>query len=118
LVTLGGLTIDDPNYVSAISGIYIHDNTISRTTEYPTEQTDLGAFLTDILFPAGDIPDYVYDGFSGSNETENILCFDNPGGTFVNINVPAGFDPQLTDITPHLCIQDRLAEVTVVAPTP
>jgi parallel beta-helix repeat protein len=118
LVTLGGLTIDDPNYVSALSQIYVHDNIMSRTADYPTEQTDLGGFLTDVLYPNGDIPDYVYDGFSGSNETENVLCFDNPGGTFVNINVPVGFFPQITDITPHLCTHDRLAEVTVVAPAP
>lgn len=117
ITTLSGGSIDDENYVSAISEIYVHGNTISRTTEYPTEQTAMGNFLVS-LYPNGDIPDYVYDGFSGSNETENTLCFDSPGGTFVNISVPTGFASISTDITPHLCVQDRLPEVTVIAPTP
>lgn len=117
VVTLAGGNIDDENYVPSISEIHVHDNIISRMDEYPTEQTDMGNVLTG-LYPDGDIPDYVYDGFSGSNELENTLCFDNQGGTFVNISVPTGFMDLSTDITPHLCTHTGLPEITVVAPTP
>lgn len=117
ITTLGGGSIDDENYNPSVSGIYVYNNTMTRTTEYPTEQTQMGGFLTN-LYPDGNIPDHVYDGFVDANATESVICLDNPGGSFVDINVPSFFVNLSEDVTPYLCTRDKLPAVTVVAPTP
>ncbi len=115
LAALTGTTINDEDYNPFVSDVYIHDNTMTRTTEYPAEQGDMGNLLQD-TYPNGDIPDIVWDGVSDPMGTAPVFCLNNPGGGFVDLKVPF-FNPE-EDATPYQCTLDGLPEVTVNAPSP
>lgn len=115
------LTYDDPVYQPYVRNIYIHNNTFARTTTYPQPQNDIGTILTS-QYPAGDIPDIVYDGIENPDNTgapeEKICIMDNINATFVDIDAENFFVGKSYDITPYLCTQNPLPEVTVTAPQP
>jgi len=115
------LSYDDPAYVPYVKNIYIHDNTFTRSTTYPSELNDIGTILT-IQYPNGDIPDIIYDGIenpeSAGIEEDRICIMNNTGAAFVDIDAENFFAGKSTDITPFLCTQNPLPEVVISAPTP
>ncbi|HRI26845.1 MAG TPA: parallel beta-helix domain-containing protein [Chitinophagales bacterium] len=115
------LSYDDPAYVPYVEGIYIHDNTFSRTPVYPQNLNNIGTILT-IQYPNGDIPDIIYDGIENPNATgadsERICIMNNTGATFVDIDAENFFAGKSTDITPFLCTHNPLPAVSVNAPLP
>ncbi len=118
VAALGGLTWEDENYIPYCEQIHIHDNTMSRTNDLPTEQTDMGNFLV-AFYSDGDLPHFIYDGWENPDLAgANVLCIENQANEdFVDLNADAGFALN-EDVTPYLCQHERLSETSINAPTP
>jgi len=115
------LSYDDPAYVPYVKNIYIHDNTFSRTLVYPSVLNNIGTLLT-VQYPNGDIPDIVYDGIENPEsvgiEEDRICIMNNTGAAFVDIDAENFFAGKSTDITPFLCTQNPLPQVSINVPMP
>lgn len=100
LVELGlRLPIQDPNYDPFPANVYIHDNSYSRSNNYPApeDQSDFGNLLVQ-SFGENPIPDIILDGVlaPGSGDSGTICMEDNSGHSFVNLNIPNDFPNNLS----------------------
>lgn len=114
---------DDPNYNSIVANIHIHDNTFSRTNNYPADVqgTTAGILFSTTLFADANVPDIIIDGVSATDSntdnSENICIHDNVNADFVNIDGGNGFNNFNRDVSVHNCTPESLTGVTVDAPT-
>ncbi len=107
------LATDDENFDSYPDNIYIHDNTISRTENYPPGLNDVGNVL-QLQFPSGDMPDIIFDGFT--REGQQICIQNNGDASFVDIDADNSFLNKNFDTAPYDCSITPLSESTVNAP--
>lgn len=120
LQALGGITYNDSLYNPYAGEVNIHDNTFVRSTTYPAQTNAMGQVIQVDLFPAGDAPDVLYDGFYppdlAGDATRTICVKNNGSATFTNIDVPTLFTGLSTDAAPHDCQQPALPAAVVDAP--
>jgi parallel beta-helix repeat protein len=116
-----GITVTDPTYDQYPTGISIHDNTLSGTSDRPTGQ--LGALLISAIgeiqtMPPYVVPDVAWDGVLDPNRTygpDDGICMQNNGDAdFINLAWPLaeGALPS-REMGPHDCAQTALPEVTL-----
>lgn len=114
-----GIDVTDPSYDQYPTGISIHDNTLTGTSDMPTGQ--LGALLISALgeiHPNGPfvVPDLAWDGVLDPMRAygpEDRICIQGNGdANFINLAWPLG-DSTLPseDMTPHDCTLPPLPEV-------
>jgi parallel beta-helix repeat protein len=114
-----GKTFSDVNYDQYPTGISIHDNRISGTSDMPTGM--LGALLISAIgeiMPNGPfiVPDVAWDGVLDPNReytAADKICIKNNGDAdFINLAWPLNADtlPSL-DMTPHDCTLAALSGV-------
>jgi parallel beta-helix repeat protein len=116
-----GIEVKDPLYDQYPTGIHIHDNTLTGTSDRPTGQ--LGALLISALgeiqsSPPYIIPDIAWDGVLDPDRTygpEDKICIQNNGDAdFINLAWPlAEGDKPSLDMTPHGCSLAPLPAVTL-----
>lgn len=110
----------DPMYNPFPGNVYIHDNTYSRSNNYPDpeDQSTFGNFLVQSFGLIG-IPDIIVDGiFAPGSEPSGTICMqENDGSSFLNLNLPDFPDniPSV-DSSPHDCALDPLPEVEITVP--
>jgi parallel beta-helix repeat protein len=114
-----GIAVNDPSYDQYPTGIFIHDNTVTGTSDKPTGM--LGALLISALGEIQDappyiIPDVAWDGVLDPARTygpEDAICIKGNGdANFINLAWPLaeGTLPSL-DMAPHDCTLTPLPEV-------
>jgi parallel beta-helix repeat protein len=114
-----GIDVTDPSYDQYPTGISIHDNTLTGTSDMPTGQ--LGALLISALgeiHPNGPfvVPDLAWDGVLDPMRAygpEDRICIQaNGDANFINLAWPLG-DSTLPseDMAPHDCTLPPLPEV-------
>lgn len=116
-----GIEVTDPNYDQYPTALYIHDNTMTGTSDMPTGQ--LGALLISALGEIQDAPPYIvpdiaWDGVLDPDRTygpEDKICIKNNGDAdFINLGWPlAQGDTPSLDATPHDCTLAPLPEVVL-----
>jgi parallel beta-helix repeat protein len=117
-----GITVTDPSYDQYPTAIWIHDNTLSGTSDRPTGQ--LGALLISGLgeiqnAPPYIVPDIAWDGVldpaRGTYPPADKICISNNGDAdFLNVAWPLGeTDKPSLDMTPHDCTLDPLPAVAL-----
>jgi len=111
---------DDPAYNPFPGNVYIHNNSYSRSNNYPDPegQSDFGNYLVQ-SFGSNPIPDIILDGiFAPGTEPSGTICIqDNAGSSFVNLNLPDFPDnvPSF-DVSPHDCSLDPLPPADIDVP--
>lgn len=115
-------TFDDTTYDQYPTAIYIHDNTLTGTSDKPTGE--LGAALivaVGELYPNGPIivPDIAWDGVVDPARTPGAaadkICIQRNGDAdFINLGWPLleGAKPSL-DMAPHDCTHPALPAVSL-----
>lgn len=115
------LSYDDDEYIPFINNIHVHDNTFSRTTDYPDEQNTIGNLLVG-QYLDGDMPDILFDGLydpSLADDMSRGICIHSNGDArFVNLDVENFFENKDEDASPHDCTQEALPAVVINAPLP
>lgn len=116
-----GLDVSDPSYDQYPTAIYIHDNTMSGTSDRPSGQ--LGALLISALGEIQDqppyiVPDIAWDGVVDPARTygpEDKICIKNNGDAdFINVAWPlAETDLPSLDASPHDCTLTALPAVAL-----
>ncbi len=111
---------EDPNYNLFPQNVYIHDNSYSRSNNYPPaeEQSEFGNLLVQ-NFGENPIPSIILDGiFAPQSGTSGSICIENnTGNNFVNLNLPNNFPQNLSfDPAPHNCSMDPLSPVEIEVP--
>lgn len=116
-----GITVTDPQYDQYPTGIHIHDNMLSGTSDMPTGM--LGGLLISAvgeIMPNGPfiIPDIAWDGVLDPDRTyadADRICIQNNGDAdFINLAWPLSDDgPPSLDMQPHDCAHPPLAEVVL-----
>jgi hypothetical protein len=117
LAALGaGSFPSDPDYDSFSHGIYIHNNTYSRTGVLPEASH---VVKDEIVSQFGDneIAHILFDGINYPNATEDdLICVDESEDIFMaNMNVFA--QAPTVNNTMFNCSHEGLPEVSVNAPT-
>lgn len=112
--------IQDPDYNPYPGNVYIHDNSFSRSDNYPSEdqQSEFGNILVQ-SFGNELIPDIILDGIFSpdSGDTGSICISENSGNSFVNLNLAFDFPNNLSfDHEVHDCSIDPLPTVTISIP--
>lgn len=110
----------DPNYNLFPQNVYIHDNSYSRSNNYPPaeEQSEFGNMLVQ-NFGSNPIPGIILDGiFAPQSGASGSICIENnTGNNFVNLNLPNNFPQNLSfDHAPHNCSLNPLSPVEIGAP--
>jgi parallel beta-helix repeat protein len=110
----------DPNYNLFPQNVYIHDNSYSRSNNYPPaeEQSQFGNMLVQ-NFGSNPIPGIILDGiFAPQSDASGSICIENnTGNNFVNLNLPNNFPQNLNfDASPHSCSMDPLSPVEIEVP--
>jgi parallel beta-helix repeat protein len=120
-----GLVVSDPTYDQYPTGIYIHDNALSGTSDTPTGM--LGALLISAIGeirPNGPfvVPDIAWDGVldpdrlvEGEYPAADKLCIQNNGDAdFINLAWPLNEEPLPSeDLSPHACTHPPLPAVVL-----
>lgn len=108
---------NDAEYDPYSHGIYIHDNNFSRSTQMPTESNAIGVIVQS-LFPGGNIPDILYDGYIYPNSTDaDRICIQNNGNAaFANLDVQHDFAGISTDASAYQCAQTPIPAPVVSFP--
>ncbi|NVB77432.1 MAG: hypothetical protein HOV81_03475 [Kofleriaceae bacterium] len=116
-----GIAVTDPNYDQYPTALYIHDNTMTGTSDRPTGQ--LGALLISALGEIQSAPPYIipvvaWDGVLDPNRTygpEDKICIKGNGDAdFINLAWPlAEGDKPSLDAAPHDCTLAPLPEVVL-----
>ncbi|MBK8472636.1 MAG: right-handed parallel beta-helix repeat-containing protein [Sphingobacteriales bacterium] len=111
------LNYNDPEYDPYSRGVYIHDNTMSRSNNLPPYVHAISLVISN-LFVGSDIPDILFDGFlpAGSSDADRICVKNNGTAGFANLDVAGDFVNVSTDLTPHDCTQASLPTPVVDAP--
>lgn len=117
-----GITVTDPDYDQYPTGIHIHDNTLTGTSDMPTGM--LGALLISAIGeikPNGPfiVPDIAWDGvldpmWTTVDDSDRICIQNNGDADFINLAWPlsdAGLPSE--SMTPHDCAHAPLAEVVL-----
>lgn len=110
----------DPLFNPFPGNVYIHNNTFSRSNNYPEveEQSTFGNFLVENFGLIG-VPDIILDGiFAPGTEPSHMICMqENIGSSFINLNLP-DFPNSIpsVDSAPHDCTLDPLPEVEITVP--
>jgi parallel beta-helix repeat protein len=111
---------NDPSYDIYPTGIHIHDNTLSGTSDQPTGP--LGALLITAigeLAPNGPyiVPDIAWDGVADPARTapaDRICIRGNGDADFINLAFPLGDATRpARDLTPHDCSHAPLPAVAL-----
>jgi len=119
------IAVTDPMYDVYPTAIYIHDNTLSGTSDMPTGM--LGALLISAigeLLPNGPyiVPDVVWDGVmdparmvGGDYGPDDKICIQRNGDAdFMNLEWPLGDATKpVRDMAPHDCAHAPLPEVAL-----
>lgn len=117
------LAVNDPLYDQYPTGIHIHDNALSGTSDLPTGP--LGALLISALgelYPSGPyiVPDIAWDGVldparlaGGAYPPGDRICITGNGDAdFINLAWPLhDSTPPSLDLRPHACSLPPLPEV-------
>src|SRR5699024_7130011 len=110
----------NPDYNPFPGNIYIHDNSYSSSTDYPTgeDQSDFGNILLQ-TFSSEPIPDIILDGIfapeSGASGTISIE--DNTINSFLTLNLTNVFPQNMSfDQSPHAGSMEALPEVEISVP--
>lgn len=111
------LAYNDPQYDPYSHGVYVHDNSMSRSNYLPPYIHPISLVISN-LFVAGNIPDILYDGYvyPGTADADRICIKNNGTAGFANIDVAGDFANVNTDLTPHDCTQAALPTPVVDAP--
>ncbi|MGI9545175.1 MAG: parallel beta-helix domain-containing protein [Cyclobacteriaceae bacterium] len=90
--------------------IYIHNNSFSNNTWFPTLKNDFGLlFLREFGL---NIPDIIYDGITESNGQPDRICLsDNGEATFANLDAANDFANISREISTYQCEGTRLQPV-------
>ncbi|MBE65514.1 MAG: hypothetical protein CMQ30_02445 [Gammaproteobacteria bacterium] len=112
--TLGGRTVDDPNYDPFPEQIYIHDNDFRGGGTAPRHKL----LLAWHEIAQVNTPNIVWGGLvADGNSSSKIVCLgQNPSVSFLNLK--GGIDPEDVsfDPTPHKCALPRLAPIELDSP--
>ena len=116
-----GIAVTDPNYDQYPTALFIHDNTLSGTSDRPVGQ--LGALLISAVGeiqtdPPYVAPDVAWDGVLDPDRTytaaDKICIKDNGDADFINLAWPLGEgDKPSRDMAPHDCTLAPLPEVVL-----
>lgn len=107
--TLGGRTIEDPNYDPFPEQIYIHDNEFRGGGTAPRHKL----LMAWHEIAQVNTPNIVWGGLTaGGNSSPKIVCLGEKSSTSF-LNLKGGFDPQNVsyDPTPHQCSLPRLPPI-------
>jgi len=120
LATFSGRTVDDESYITYPRDISIHNNTISRKNECPSELNEIGTILKS-FFEDCEIPEILWDGITALDKlTEEMSICIQSSGSVIDLdlgNWPLNQEIK-ADIQHFNCSdKDALPEVTVLAPT-
>jgi len=106
---------NNPHFDPFSETVFIHDNTFIGGGTDPAE---LLAPLVDLL--GTPLPNILYDGdvnparlVEGSLPDGLRLCIQQPGATFVNLDVPHSFANVTTDLEQVNCTHDALSPVVI-----
>jgi parallel beta-helix repeat protein len=112
---------NDPNYDVYSTGIYVHDNTLSGTSDHPSGP--LGALMISAigeLSPSGPfiVPDVVWDGAidlaRAASEPDRICIQRNGDADFMNLAWPLGDATKpARDLAAHDCSHAPLPAVSL-----
>ncbi len=99
---VAGFPQDDPSYDPYGDDVYFHDNMFTDNGYDPQDM------VGEILVSVGltQLEDLTWDGALGpmaSPDDAPVLCLQEPGASFRNLDVPGGFADQSTDLAPHDC---------------
>ena len=107
--TLGGRTIEDPNYDPFPEQIYIHDNEFRGGGTAPRHKL----LMAWHEIAQVNTPNIVWGGLTArGNSSSKIVCLGEKSSTSF-LNLKGGFDPQNVsyDPTPHQCSLPRLPPI-------
>lgn len=108
---------NDPDYDPYTRNVYVHDNTFSRTNDIDVAWSHPTGAVVASLFPTGNVPDILFDGFIASNDEADRICIGvNTNASFANIDVAHDFVGLSTDMSAHNCTKAPLPTPTVNAP--
>lgn len=96
--------------------IHIHGNTFAPGGNAPDREA-LDALRQALAGPDGRLPDIVWDGVVNPDKPADVhvLCIDNPGVTFVNVDAANNYATPSTDLAPHACTLESLPAVTLAS---
>ena len=107
--TLGGRTIEDPNYDPYPERIYIHDNEFRGGGTSPRHRL----LMAWHEIAQVNTPNVVWGGLTaeGNNSSQIVCLGENSSTSFLNLK--GGFDPKNVsyDPTPHQCSLPRLSPI-------
>lgn len=120
LTFFSGRATDDETYISYPRNLNIHDNTITRTNDCPTELNPIGTILS-LFFDNCEIPEILWDGITSLDnlKDEMSICVQN-SGSVVDLDLGGFPDDQtiVKDIEHFNCDnKESLPAVEVLAPT-
>ncbi len=114
------LNVSDSNYVRYCKEINVHGNSVTSSSNYPSDLNAMSTIIKDVIFSSLNVTDLLYDGFvhpDFTSDPTNGLCIKNNGSaTFANVSVATFFQNLSLDASPHDCSQTALPQVTVLAP--
>ena len=106
-----------PGFDPYPEGIAIHGNTFTPGGNAP-DRPELDKLRQALGGADGRLPDVVWDGVIDPDKPADarVLCIDNPGATFVNVDAANGYQNPSTDLAPHACRIEPLPAITLGAP--
>ena len=107
--TLGGRTIEDPNYDPYPERIYVHDNEFRGGGTSPRHRL----LMAWHEIAQVNTPNVVWGGLTAEgNNSSHIVCLGENSSTSI-LNLKGGFDPKNVsyDPTPHQCSLPRLSPI-------
>jgi parallel beta-helix repeat protein len=105
-----------PGFDPYPEGIAIHGNTFTPGGNAP-DRAELDQLRQALGGANGRLPDVVWDGVVDPDKPADtrVLCIDNPGATFVNVDAANGYQSPSTDLAPHACRIEPLPAITLGA---
>ena len=94
--------------------IAIYGNTLTPGGQKP-DRPALETLRVALGGAEGRLPDIVWDGIVDPDRPTDraVLCIDNPGATFVNVDAANDYATPSTDLAPHDCALPPLPAVTL-----
>jgi parallel beta-helix repeat protein len=115
-VIFGQSPPNNPDFDPYSEGVFVHDNTFIGGGTHPPSSLDPVVDLNDGL----PLPNILFDGdidpaklVGGQLPTEQRTCVQQPGATFLNLDIAHGFANVTKDLESVNCVHDALPPITI-----